>query len=113
METDTLIRHLADLEDHFRSMIDPKEPDDIWTSDVEALQEAQDALYDYRLVAEQLSLMTKKYETKHPPERSSGVFVCPECHHRVKEFYTHCSHCGTLIGWELVGLSYRKRGKRP
>lgn len=110
MSNDELIRNLSDLEAHFRALQDPEMPDDINEQDLRTMQEAQDVLYDYKLMAEQYSAMMQKYEVPHAPITASGVYVCPECHHRVKEFYTHCSHCGAMIGWERIGTP--KHGRR-
>jgi len=109
MSNDDLIRHLADLEAHFQALQNPSDPDPINEADLKAMQEAQDALYDYQLMSQQYSAMLRKYEAQHTPISASGVYVCPECHHRVREFCNHCQHCGTMIGWDQIGMPKRRR----
>lgn len=99
MKKEELTKALSDLEISCGQMVQVDPESESWKMAVVAVEEMQDVLYDYGLLAEQLSIMIKKYETEHEPIFASGVYVCPECHHRVRNYNTHCVHCGAMIGW--------------
>lgn len=65
---------------------------------IETIDEVLDILEDYDCQAEQIRLLTKKYETpRHAFRNSHGFYVCPACNRRIALRNNYCWHCGQML----------------
>ena len=90
------LEDLAGMIEDARDSGDPK-----WAlfQGVGMIREAADIISDYEMVVEENLEYQKRYAEETAPLYECGVMICPECHHRVKDNYTHCHHCGKKLGW--------------
>lgn len=99
MSREEFLRQVDRIINNARGMIDEKDPGDIWTRDVEALEEMKDILHDYDRQAAQLQAMIRKYEqAERPIRKGAELYLCPLCNHRVNPRHSHCHWCGKKIG---------------
>lgn len=95
-----IIKQLEDLQDHCSSMVAPKDAEEIWKSDVDALQEAIDIISDYEKATAQAAAMVQKYEQPEMTiKRAAGIYTCPLCGKRTQVGHTHCHWCGKKLRW--------------
>lgn len=95
-----IIKQLEDLQGHCSSMVAPKDAEEIWKSDVDALQEAIDIISDYEKATAQAAAMVQKYEQPEMTiKRADGIYTCPLCGKRTQVGHTHCHWCGKKLRW--------------
>ena len=121
MSIDDILSQLSSLKDNSQSFITDEKDDDrqIWRDDVTAIEETisiinalqdegvtdadevKDMIRDYRAVTKQVAEYQRKFETKARPKigGENGVYLCPECGHRVQSRHTFCHWCGKKLGW--------------
>lgn len=116
MNTGRILEQLSSLKDNSASFASEKDADPIWQKDIQALEAAisiistledegvsdaeavKDLIFDYDLAAKQNKEMHRKYEVPAKAIRRDGVFLCPECNHRVGLKHTYCHWCGKKLG---------------
>lgn len=103
-----IIKQLEDLQGHCSSMAAPKDAEEIWKSDVDALQEAIDIIADYEKATAQAAAMVQKYEQPEMAiKRAAGIYTCPLCGKRTQVGHTHCHWCGKKLSWDREAYSKR------
>ena len=71
--------------------------------DEKNIEEIKDIIHDYQLQSEELKEMMLKFKTVAKPVAcGGGLYLCPDCGHRVNPQHSHCHWCGKMIEREML-----------
>lgn len=103
-----IIKQLENLQGHCSSMAAPKDAEEVWKNDTDALQEAIDIISDYEKATAHTAEMTQKYEMPEMAiRRAAGIYVRPLCGKRTQVGHTHCHWCGKKLSWSREAYADR------
>lgn len=116
MSIDAVLAQLSSLKDNSADMAKAKDADEIWQSDVNALEAAidiisalqdegisdaegvKDLIFDYNALGKQYKDLHRKHIKPAPPVHKDGIWHCPECNARTSYNHSYCHKCGKKIG---------------